>query len=70
MTTITLPTDDGRLEPYTLRGPGSFTPAAPGETLPRIAYSAAHVVADARAAIDRPWCRPWELPGRGRQRTT
>ncbi len=54
MTTITLPTDDGRLEPYTLRGPGSFTPAAPGETLPRIAYSAAHVVADARAAID-PW---------------
>ena len=53
-TTITLPTADGRLAPWTLLGPGSFTPAAPGTPLPRIAYSAAHVVADARAAID-PW---------------
>jgi hypothetical protein len=51
---ITLPTADGQLAPYTLRGPGSFTPAAPGTRLSRIAYSAAHVVADARAAID-PW---------------
>jgi hypothetical protein len=51
---ITLPTQSGGLAPYTLRGPGAFTPAAPGTTLNRIAYSAAHVVADPRAAID-PW---------------
>jgi len=52
---ITLPSTDGRtLAPYTLRGPGAFTPAAPGTRFDRIAFSAAHVVADARAAID-PW---------------
>ena len=51
---ITLPTASGALHPYTLRGPGSFTPAAPGAPLTRIAYSAAHVVADARAPIN-PW---------------
>ena len=51
---ITLPTADGRVAPYTLQGPGSFTPAAPGTPLNRIAYSAAHVVADPRAAVD-PW---------------
>ncbi len=51
---ITLPHTDGTLQPYSLRGPGNFTPAAPGTKLNRIAYSAAHVVADPRAAID-PW---------------
>lgn len=51
---ITLPTADGGLVPYTLRGPGSFTPATSAKQLNRIAYSAAHVVADPRAAID-PW---------------
>ena len=51
---ITLPTADGGLAPYTLQGPGAFTPAPPGTKLNRIAYSAAHVVADPRAAID-PW---------------
>ncbi len=51
---ITLPTTDGGLAPYTLQGAGAFTPAAPGTPLNRIAFSAAHVVADARAAID-PW---------------
>ncbi len=51
---ITLPTADGTLQPYTLREPGSFTPAVPGTALTRIAYSAAHVVADARAPIN-PW---------------
>ena len=51
---ITLPTAHGALQPYTLRGPASFTPAAPGAPLTRIAYSAAHVVADARAPIN-PW---------------
>jgi hypothetical protein len=51
---ITLPQPDGTLAAYTLRGPGAFTPAVPGATLNRIAFSAAHVVADARAAND-PW---------------
>ena len=51
---LTLPQADGTLAPYTLRGPGAFRPAAPGTKFNRIAYSAAHVVADARAAID-PW---------------
>jgi hypothetical protein len=51
---ITLPTADGRLAPYTLSGPGDFTPAVAGQPLTRVAYSAAHVVADPRAAID-PW---------------
>ncbi len=51
---INLPGADGALQPYALHGPGNFTPAPPGTVLNRIAYSAAHVVADARAAID-PW---------------
>ena len=51
---ITLPTSAGTLAAYTLRGPGTFTPAVAGQPLTRVAYSAAHVVADARAAID-PW---------------
>ncbi len=51
---ITLPAANGTLAPYTLRGPGAFTPAASAKQLNRIAYSAAHVVADPRAAID-PW---------------
>jgi hypothetical protein len=55
MTTITLPNAAGTaLERYTLRGAAGFTPAAPGTTFNRIAYSAAHVVANPRAAID-PW---------------
>jgi len=52
--TITLPASDGTLAPYSLRGPAAFTPAKPGTKLSRIAYSAAHVVADARAEND-PW---------------
>jgi hypothetical protein len=51
---ITLPQADGTLASYTLRGAAAFEPAAPGTRLNRIAYSAAHVVADARAPID-PW---------------
>ncbi|MEO6410129.1 MAG: DUF993 family protein, partial [Burkholderiaceae bacterium] len=51
---INLLASDGTLQRHTLRGPGAFAPAAPGTKLNRIAYSAAHVVADARAAID-PW---------------
>ncbi len=51
---ITLPCADGSLQPYTLRGRGAFIPASAGTKLNRVAYSAAHVVADARADID-PW---------------
>jgi Protein of unknown function (DUF993) len=51
---ITLPFDDGTLRGYTLRGAGAVAPAAPGTRFNRIAYAAAHVVADPRAAID-PW---------------
>ncbi|WP_427913629.1 dihydrodipicolinate synthase family protein [Ramlibacter sp. MMS24-I3-19] len=51
--TITLPRADGQLAPYTLTGQ---TPVQPkkGVTFNRIAYSAAHVVANPRAAIN-PW---------------
>jgi hypothetical protein len=51
--TLSLPTGAGALEPYTLRG----TPvraAAGAVRFNRIAYSAAHVVADPLAAVD-PW---------------
>jgi hypothetical protein len=49
---ILLPGADGALKPYTLRGPGAFeTAKAPFN---RVAYAAAHVVADPRAAIN-PW---------------
>jgi hypothetical protein len=67
---ITLPAADGSLQPYTLRGPAGFRPAAPGTRLTRIAYSAAHVVADARAAID-PWLQcaiDWDATIAYRQR--
>lgn len=69
-TTLNLPTPDGGVERYTLRGPAAFTPAAPGTVLPRIAYSAAHVVADARAAI-APWLQcavDWDATIAYRQR--
>ena len=55
MTTITLPNAAGTaLERYTLHGVAAFKPAASGTKFNRIAYSAAHVVANPRAAID-PW---------------
>ena len=51
--TLKLPTAERRLEPYTLSGRAAWqAPAAP--RFDRIAYSAAHVVADPLAAID-PW---------------
>ncbi|MGV3570745.1 MAG: dihydrodipicolinate synthase family protein [Ramlibacter sp.] len=50
---IALPTLDGALENYTLRGTSPVQPAK-GVKFDRIAYSAAHVVADPLAAID-PW---------------
>ena len=51
---LQLPLADGTLQLHSLQGPGAFTPAPPGTPLNRIAFSAVHVVADARAAID-PW---------------
>ena len=51
--TLTLPTADGALSAYSLRGAMPAKPAA-GVAFNRIAYSAAHVVADPVAAID-PW---------------
>jgi hypothetical protein len=50
---LTLPSARGALENYTLRGTPPPRPA-PGQPFNRIAYSAAHVVADPRAAVD-PW---------------
>ena len=50
---LTLPTASGKLEAYTLRGTAPAKPAK-GVKFNRIAYSAAHVVADPLAAID-PW---------------
>ncbi|RST55740.1 dihydrodipicolinate synthase family protein [Variovorax sp. MHTC-1] len=50
---LTLPTAAGALAPYTLRGTTPVKPPA-GVKFDRIAYSAAHVVADPLAAID-PW---------------
>ncbi len=51
--TLTLPDADGRLAAYTLTGATPVQPPA-RPAFDRIAYSAAHVVADPRAAID-PW---------------
>ena len=50
---LQLPSARGDLSRYTLRGAAPARPAA-GVKFNRIAYSAAHVVADPRAAID-PW---------------
>jgi hypothetical protein len=53
--TLNLPTPDGALTPYTLHGNALAGAAkASGQNFNRIAYSAAHVVADPRAAVD-PW---------------
>ena len=51
--TLTLPVAAGGLLPYTLRGTTPVKPVA-GLKFNRIAYSAAHVVADPLAAVD-PW---------------
>jgi len=54
MTQMILPTADGGLETYKLSEPKSFDAGASVEALPRIAYAAAHVVADPLADND-PW---------------
>ncbi len=51
--TLTLPTSTGALQTYALKGSTPVKPA-PGVKFNRIAYSAAHVVADPLAVVD-PW---------------
>jgi len=66
---LMLPRADGTLAPYTLSGLRPVAPA-PGSAFNRIAYSAAHVVADPRAAID-PWLQcavDWDATIAYRQR--
>jgi hypothetical protein len=61
MATITLPAAGGRLERFTTRAPRAF-PRRPELPFNRIAFSAAHVVADPLADVD-PWLEPaidWE----------
>jgi len=54
MTTITLPTADRKLAPYVMGEPIQFPSRAEAVNFNRIAYAAAHVVADPLAEID-PW---------------
>jgi hypothetical protein len=66
---LKLPTPAGALETYALRGARPVQPAR-GVQFNRIAYSAAHVVADPRAAID-PWLQcavDWDATIAYRQR--
>jgi hypothetical protein len=51
---LALPTADGRLETYVVRSTAPFAFAGPSKPFTRIAYSAAHVVADPLASAD-PW---------------
>src|SRR3989441_898641 len=57
MTRIRLPRGDGTLHDYALRGASAWTPPAPGTRFNRIAYSAAHIVADPFSSVD-PWLQP------------
>src|SRR6266436_6611909 len=57
MTRIRLPRHDGTLHDYTLRAPSAWTRPAPGTRFNRVAYSAAHVVADPFSSAD-PWLQP------------
>ncbi|MEP6740318.1 MAG: dihydrodipicolinate synthase family protein [Caldimonas sp.] len=52
--TIKLPAADGRIETYALRGTAPFAATTQRKPFTRIAYSAAHVVADPLASVD-PW---------------
>lgn len=67
--TLQLPSRGGSLETYAVRGTAPVKPAA-GVKFNRIAYSAAHVVADPLAAID-PWLQSavdWDATIAYRQR--
>ncbi len=68
-TTLKLPARSGALEDYTVRGTQPVQPAK-GVQFNRIAYSAAHVVADPRSAVD-PWLQAavdWDATIAYRQR--
>jgi hypothetical protein len=52
--TLVLPQTDGTLAPYTLRAPVAWPQPGPKPAWNRVAFAAAHVVADPRAAVD-PW---------------
>ena len=54
MISVKLPLADGSIETYRLSPPRTFDNPGPMESLPRVAYSAAHVVADPLADIS-PW---------------
>ncbi|HEU5018635.1 MAG TPA: DUF993 family protein, partial [Pseudolabrys sp.] len=56
MTLVNLPTADGRLAPYRLKGPRAWN-GRDGRKFDRIALAAAHVVADPLADVD-PWLTP------------
>ena len=60
MVAVDLPTAKGGVERYTLKGPREFK--KPTRPFNRVAFAAAHVVADPRADVD-PWLEPaidWE----------
>jgi hypothetical protein len=57
MTRIRLPRNNGTVHEYTPRGASAWTPPAPGARFNRVAYSAAHVVADPFSSAD-PWLQP------------
>ncbi|MDH5537876.1 MAG: dihydrodipicolinate synthase family protein [Rhizobacter sp.] len=68
--TLQLPTNNGRLQAYTLSAATPIATAPAGTRFNRVAYSAAHVVADARAEID-PWLQcaiDWDATIAYRQR--
>jgi len=54
MTTLRLPTAEGTLAPYRLRAPTAWPRPSGKTSWNRVAFAAAHVVADPRAAVD-PW---------------
>jgi hypothetical protein len=69
MPTITLPGADGRLARFTTSAPRGYPDAAPGP-FSRIAYAAAHVVADPLSTLD-PWVGSavdWDATLDGRRR--
>jgi hypothetical protein len=55
MPTLNLPTEDRRIESYSTAAPRDFVRS--GRPFSRVAYAAAHVVADPLAACD-PWLEP------------
>ena len=54
MTTLSLPNADGTLSAHALHGAATWTLPASRPAWNRVAFAAAHVVSDPRAAID-PW---------------